>query len=149
MSHSNPALGSFPEESTPPNTNQTTTHSKRVSLRLTQILSLIPLVGYLLLLSLAIKSYLSTGHWPFYNHPDPKQLNLPFLYHCVGVSLIASIIAFLATPLFIAIHWIRFGNEKQKPRERLRFALLFYLLSISTWGIDIMFGSNLITWYID
>ena len=97
-----------------------------------------------LLYLFAFVSYVETGSWPFYGHPDPKQLNAENLYKLADSSLVSSL---FAVPAW-AICWSWFAKVT-KPAAVVRnsvFALVGVGVCLVTLLLDPL---HTFTWFVD
>src|SRR5687767_5962636 len=77
-----------------------------------ELVSWVPLGGFLWLMLYAYLAYLQVGHWPRYARPDPTTVG-PWL---TGYALMGLLIAFLfATPVALAA---LIGNSLGRPEQR-------------------------------
>lgn len=49
---------------------------QRDTISYTSLCTAVPLAAYGMLMGFAWRAYLQVGHWPYYSHPDPKDVGL-------------------------------------------------------------------------
>lgn len=101
-----------------------------------------------MLLCFALFSRLKIGHWPYYAHPDPKQLDAPFLHSITLFGFLLSFLAVVIAPLALVV--AAFIDEKEPGIKKKIFfhTMAVYLLGISLWSLDISMG-EFTNWLID
>ncbi|MBK1879458.1 hypothetical protein JIN87_21410 [Pelagicoccus mobilis] len=108
-----------------------------------------PLWAYLSLVGFALVSMGVYGHWPYYGHPDPKELEMPFLSGMVGFLFVAAFFLLPVVPLFIGAKV--FVSWKAGWKESLGWvwaSLVLYLAGVVLVVWDIQFF-GLINWMLD
>jgi hypothetical protein len=61
--------------------------------------SILPLVCFALMFAYAAYGAVVVGHWPYYAHPDPKELPLPRLFAAVAIITLAGALSLLLLPI--------------------------------------------------
>lgn len=91
-----------------------------------------PVACHLTLVIFASVSFARHGHWPFYSHPDPSGLRLPWLYLLSILAVPTAWATLAANALAIVLHAL--GDRPGEWRERLP-ALLHHaaILAFSVW----------------
>jgi hypothetical protein len=75
-------------------------------------LSMTPFLCLCMWYSFPIRARIALGHWPSYDHPDPKTLGFDIHHGMAVLSLLLFIESFLVFPLVCVIHWRRLGDPE-------------------------------------
>lgn len=101
-------------------------------------ISWIPLAGFLVLIVFATNAYLRVGHWPYYSHPDPKELRLPWLR---AASL-------LAVPVTLLSSLVGLVSLVASPHRWRKIHAILFLAGLGLWA-SIFWPHNLLAWVAD
>ena len=108
--------------------------------------ALLPLVCFALLLAYAGYAMFVTGHWPYYNHPDPKQLPNSALFKMVGVAFLGGARSRVVRPCGYAV-W-RFAVERKHQAVPKHGAwVMLYLAGASVWIVDFAALHGRLPWH--
>ncbi len=83
--------------------------------RILPLLATVPLTGYLIVLCFAFAAMLQIGHWPYYAHPDPKELNMPIWLDVSAVGFLASALGAISIPAILGVaSFVEWKEDKEK-----------------------------------
>ena len=114
--------------------------------------SVLPIVCYAALLAYAIYAALVVGHWPYYSHPDPKELPAGALTAAVLVITLFGLLSVVLIPVVYA------GYRAIALWKRWQFrtavsSIVIFTIGAAVWAIDftlIHVGKHsLISWILD
>lgn len=103
-----------------------------------------PLLCFLVLNLFYFHAAYIVGHLPFYNNPDPKELNI-YLNYDITIFILINFSFYLFIPwaIFTLYYGIRFRKHLKNNWKPMTFSLICYGLLIS------LLSSEIFTWYID
>ena len=119
--------------------------------------SVLPAICYAVLLVFACLAALQIGHWPYYAHPDPKELlSLRAVYLIASYATLLGVVSVVVLPACYAIFrtlaqwrkWRKWRFEK-KPK-----GIILYSVGATLWILDfvLMFTHSrwsLMSWIFD
>ena len=117
-------------------------------------LTILPLLGYAVLLGYAGYATVVIGHWPYYAHPDPKDLPGPTLLRIVSGAMAVSLAMVVALPIGYAIRRAVAAWKKQSLAPHPA-PLLIYGAGALVWILDLaaeftpLPWSSLTSWMLD
>ena len=118
----------------------------------THPVSVLPLVCYAALLAYAIYAATVVGHWPFYAHPDPKDLPAGQLTALLGGLTLLGLASCVLIPVVYFIRRAATSSKKQQFQAAVSSITLF-AVGAAIWAIDftlIHVGKHsLISWILD
>lgn len=76
-------------------------------------LSAVPLICFVILFAYACYGWAVVGHWPYYAHPDPKQLPFRPLLRLVSLVTFAGVLSLLVLPVAYAVARTVAATRKQ------------------------------------
>jgi hypothetical protein len=97
--------------------------------------SILPLACYALLFAYACYGAVVVGHWPYYAHPDPKQLPVRALAFAATFILLVGAFALLLLPVGYAI-WRLILKLKQQAAPNHRVWVILYAAGATFWIAD-------------
>jgi hypothetical protein len=100
-------------------------------------LSPIPLVCYAILVTYACYATVTIGHWPYYAHPDPKELPFRPLMNVVVLTTFAGLLSVVGLPLLHSLHSLWQTWRKTERRPLSAGTLTFYLAGAVAWIADL------------
>jgi hypothetical protein len=117
-------------------------------------LSLLPLFCFGIMLAYACYGAVVVGHWPYYAHPDPKELPARMLLQVVAMVMLIGAASVVCLPVGYAI-WRGVLGVRKTPAPRHRVWVLWYLVGAIIWLLD--FGAlhdrlpwhSVISWILD
>jgi hypothetical protein len=84
------------------------------------------------------------GHWPFYDHPDPKDMHMKLLHSIVWASMLTSLGALLLWPITAYSFW-----KRMSVRRFIANTLIFAVAVAAFWAQIRIDPGGLFEWYID
>jgi hypothetical protein len=108
-------------------------------------ISLLPLVCYAVLLCFAGQAALTLGHWPHYNHPDPKRLYGPLLMGVAGVTMLLGLLSVVALPCGYGIYRAVMAGSKRPVISAAKPAWV-YGAGATLWILDITAEFTRLPW---
>ncbi|RXK55768.1 hypothetical protein ESB00_07745 [Oleiharenicola lentus] len=117
-------------------------------------LSALPLVCFLVLFAYGCYGTVVVGHWPYYAHPDPKELPLRPLSYAVALTSLAGILAVLALPIAYTVARGIAAWRKQ-PLTLRHGTLPLYFMGSALWVADFVVMKSggpwhsLLSWIMD
>ena len=116
--------------------------------------SILPAICYAVLFVFACCAAVQIGHWPYYAHPDPKDLpSLRTVYRAASYATLMGLVSVILLPvghvMFRAFAAWRKWRIDQKTR-----GVALYCAGATLWIIDVVFGLtysrwSLISWVFD
>lgn len=103
------------------------------------VTSAIPLAAYTVVIAFAAVAASRVGHWPYYSHPDPKDLQLPLLHRAAFFAVLIAHAALLAALCALVVR-----PQSWQPRH---MALL--LAGGGLWLFEALRDQHLFIWLID
>ena len=97
--------------------------------------SILPLACYAIMLAYAGYGALVVGHWPYYAHPDPKELPLEFLLGAVAIVMLVGVAALLLIPIGYVAWRVAVAMRHQQIDAR-RKAVIVYSAGALLWVLD-------------
>ena len=116
--------------------------------------ALLPLACYAVMFAYACYGAAVVGHWPYYAHPDPKELPLRTLLYVVTIIMLIGALSVLLLPIGYAV-WRLVLKLKDRAVPKHRTWVLLYAVGAAVWIIDFvgvrvrMPWRSLIEWMID
>jgi drug/metabolite transporter (DMT)-like permease len=117
-------------------------------------LSILPLAGFLLLVGFAGYAASIIGHWPYYAHPDPKELGLPRMVTVVGLASLLGLLSIILLPCgYILARMV--ARWRQRPLVLSPGTLPLYFAGAALWLIDFTLmhtggpWPSLLNWILD
>ena len=109
-----------------------------------------PVCGYVVLVLYAAVVAQKIGHWPWYSHPDPKDLHWPFATAPVALVTIVAILAIpFGTIALLGIAIARAIRSEFRAHRSLLFRRAAWLgAGAGLWTCDIVRG-GLLSWIMD
>lgn len=101
----------------------------------TRCAAALPLVGYFVLLAYAGYAASVTGHWPYYAHPDPKQLPLDLLLYIVGVFMLVGALSLVLVPAGYGA-WRMLSAVRKRPVAPHAVWIVVYCVGAVLWIAD-------------
>jgi len=116
--------------------------------------TILPLACYAALLGYGCYAWFLVGHWPYYAHPDPKELPHRVLLNIVSVVFLIGLLSLVVIPvahlLWCAVaHWRKWPIPPQR-RPYILFAagVALWVLDFAAVFTDLPWTSN-ISWLLD
>lgn len=106
---------------------------------------LLPLACYGVLIAYACYAWFQVGHWPYYAHPDPKELPHKLLLGITGRVAAVGLISILLVPLGFLVRRL-VGFIRKKPMPWPRQAKLFFLVGAVVWVLDLAAELSRLPW---
>jgi hypothetical protein len=97
--------------------------------------SLLPLACYGVLIAYACYAWFQIGHWPYYAHPDPKELPHRVLLNIATFAFLVGICSVIIVPVGYLI-WRMVMAWRKKPAPPHRRPVLWYLAGVALWVLD-------------
>ncbi|MDQ8205810.1 hypothetical protein [Pelagicoccus sp. SDUM812003] len=117
--------------------------------RILPLLASIPLVGYFIILCFAFVAMTQIGHWPYYSHPDPKELGMPIWLGASAVGFLASALGAILIPAILGIaSLVQWKQNKEKKEFTLVLAFSIYVVGMALWIGDFSMGA-FSSWILD
>jgi hypothetical protein len=94
------------------------------------------------------------GHWPYYAHPDPKELPHRTLLHVAAIVMLIGALSVLLVPVGHVVWRLVQRLRHSEVREHRRW-LLLYVVGMVIWILDCvsMFSRgpwhSIISWIVD
>jgi hypothetical protein len=116
--------------------------------------AILPLACYAVMLAYACYAAAVVGHWPFYAHPDPKELPVRTLLHIVAIVMLIGALSVLLLPVSYTI-WRSAMKLKDRTVPKHRTWVLLYAAGGIIWLLDFaavhgrLPWRSLIDWIID
>ena len=87
-----------------------------------------------------------TGHWPYYNHPDPKELPNSLLFQVVGIAFLMGALSLPVLPFGYAV-W-RFAVErKHQVVPKHGTWMMLYVAGATVWIADFAALHGRLPWH--
>ncbi len=106
-------------------------------------LTLVPVLSLAAFYSFVLRARWAIGHWPTYNHPDPKLLG--FQFHHVAVTLLMVV---LPVAGLVALGYL--GATLRQPSRQsksMRWAMIaLFGLAVVLWTAD---PGGFVNWFAD
>ncbi len=105
----------------------------------TGLICWMPLVAFFVVMLFASVAWRTVGHWPYYSHPDPKDLGLPFLHTLALFAIpIGLLSAFIGTIGLIGAHeWWR------------QWHIGIFIVGVLLWASNMGQAGHLLNWLLD
>lgn len=103
------------------------------------VIAWIPLIAFAVPNAFAAIARFRVGHWPFYSHPDPKELALREWH-------LASLLAFPVAALSLALGFIGFVVASGSARKS---DLVIFGVGAALWAFTLPWTGRLFQWLID
>jgi hypothetical protein len=107
--------------------------------------SLLPLVCYGVLLAYACYAWFHVGHWPYYAHPDPKQLPHGGLLTITGYVFTVGLFSMVLVPAGFLVRRV-VGAFRRKALPWPHRAKMLYLAGAAVWALDIAAELSHLPW---
>lgn len=101
--------------------------------------SWLPMMTFAVPIVFAAVAFVRVGNWPYYSHPDPKDLRLPVLHVAALLCYPIALFSFLARGL-AAVIWL-VGFRKRD--------LLVFLIGAVLWLVGLPIVGPLLGWLGD
>src|SRR6478736_1227547 len=108
-------------------------------------LSILPLACYGVLLAYACYAWLQVGHWPYYAHPDPKELPHRDLLRLASAVFLVGALSVTAIPVGYLV-WRAMAIWRKKPTLPHRKPVVLYLAGVALWGLDFAAEFTAVPW---
>jgi hypothetical protein len=99
----------------------------------------IPVAAFALLMVFASIASKTVGHWPYYSHPDPKDLGLPYLH---SLALFGIPIGLLSA--FVGIIGLIGAHEQWR-----RWHIGIFVVGVLLWALNMGQVGRLLNWLLD
>lgn len=109
-------------------------------------LSLLPIVCFGVMLAYACYGATVVGHWPYYAHPDPKELPGRMLFQAVAIVMLIGVASVVCLPVGYTI-WRCICVMRKAPPTRHRVWILWYLAGVSIWLLDYAAEHRRLPWH--
>ena len=116
--------------------------------------ALLPIVCYVVILGYACYGWMTSGQWPYYAHPDPKELPHRALLHIASAAFLIGALSVILIPVGYSGRRA-VASWRRRPVELRRNALLCYVAGLALWVFDLIpeftdapWSSN-ISWLLD
>jgi len=117
-------------------------------------LSLLPLVCYGTLVAYACYAWVQIGHWPYYAHPDPKELPHRALLSITSAVFLLGVSSMIFVPVGYLVYRV-VAAARKKAISPHRGPAVLYLTGAALWVLDfaaeftaLPWSSN-ISWLLD
>ena len=108
----------------------------RAVLKAMKTLSILPIVCYGLIVAYACYAAAVVGHWPYYAHPDPKDLPLRGLVYVADIILLIGLVTVVLVPIVYGAYRTKAAWSKvQVPPHRAAVGL--YCFGALSWVADV------------
>ena len=97
--------------------------------------SLLPLVCYALMFAYACYGAFLIGHWPYYAHPDPKELPVRALLDTVAIIMLVGALSLVLVPVGYAM-WRLAVKLKHRAVPQHRVWVMLYVAGVTIWIVD-------------
>ena len=117
-------------------------------------LSILPLACYAVIVGYGCYAWLQIGHWPYYAHPDPKELPHRVLLHITSAVFLIGALSVMLIPAGYLL-WRAVASWKKRPVPPHRTPVVLYLTGVALWVLDLLaeftrvFWSSNIGWLMD
>jgi len=117
-------------------------------------ISLLPLVCYAAVLCYACYAASLLGHWPYYAHPDPKELPGPSFVTIAGLVVLLGLLSVIVLPFGYGIYRA-IAAWKKHPVTSQTKPVLLYCAGAALWVLDVapefmrLPWSSLASWVMD
>jgi hypothetical protein len=101
--------------------------------------SWIPLAGYTFAFAFAVVAYSKVGHWPYYSHPDPKELQLPLFHRTALLGVLLAHVGMLVGMLALVFSYRRWKT----------WQIAVFSLGCALWVLEVFRSEHVFTWLID
>src|SRR5687767_13461639 len=108
--------------------------------------SVLPLVCYVLLFAYAGYGAFVIGHWPYYAHPDPRELPLRVLLHTAVIIMLAGALSLIVLPMGYAM-WRLVMKLKHRAVPQHRTWVMLYLIGSIIWVADFAALQGRMPWH--
>ena len=98
-------------------------------------LSVLPLATYAVIIAYAYYGAAVAGHWPYYSHPDPKDLPLRALGYVASVFFLIGVLSVILIPAGYLVWRLAAFWTKRPVLPHLR-AVLFFCAGSVLWVLD-------------
>lgn len=105
-------------------------------------LGALPALSYVALLAFASAAFLSAGHWPAANYPDPKSISVAV----VPLLWLAFAATACAVPIYAVVAVVHVWHARASLARVDVVGMALYVAGLALW----LFGSrNLLLWFLD
>lgn len=108
-------------------------------------LSLLPLLGYGAVIVHACYAWTQVGHWPYYAHPDPKELAHRLPGYIAAVIFVAGALATLLLPFGLLVGRL-IAAFRGNASSSLHRATALYLAGAALWLLDFSAEQTAVPW---
>lgn len=108
-------------------------------------LSILPLACYGALIAYACYAAMVVGHWPYYSHPDPKQLpGRPLVGVFAFITMLGLLSVVVLPAAYGAYRAIAASKEWKLPAQIK--PVLLYSMGAAIWVLDVAAEFNDLPW---
>lgn len=108
-------------------------------------LSILPLACYGALIAYACYAAMVVGHWPYYSHPDPKQLpGRPLVGVFAFITMLGLLSVVVLPAAYGAYRAIAASKEWTLPAQMK--PVLLYSMGAAIWVLDVAAEFNDLPW---
>ena len=109
-------------------------------------ISLLPLACYVIILCYAAYAASLIRHWPYYAHPDPKDLPSPtFLYAGAALVMLTGVLSVLTIPIGYSIARVMAVMKKQALAPH-GIWILWFIAGSALWILDFVATHTDVAW---
>jgi hypothetical protein len=105
----------------------------------------LPLACYAGLLAYACYGWFQVGHWPYYAHPDPKELPHDLLLRITSIVFLIGVLSILLTPLVYVV-WRTLAAWKKWSVPAQGGPMILYLTGVTMWVLDFSAEFTKVPW---
>jgi hypothetical protein len=98
-------------------------------------LGVLPLACYAALVVYACYAWIQIGHWPYYAHPDPKELPNRSLLSIASVMFLMGALSVIVIPFAYSL-WRVVAVWRKWPISPHRAPVVLYLAGLAFWSLD-------------
>lgn len=116
--------------------------------------SILPLACYAVIVCYGCYAWFQIGHWPYYAHPDPKELPHRVLLDIASAVFLAGLLSVISIPAGYLL-WRAVASWQKRPVPPHRTPVVLYLTGVAVWVLDLIaeftrvFWSSNIGWLMD
>jgi hypothetical protein len=107
--------------------------------------SLLPLASYGVVIAYACYAWFHLGHWPYYAHPDPKELPHRALLNIASVAFLAGLFSLLVIPLGYGV-WRGVLTWRKQAATPHHGPLAWYSAGLALWVLDLVAEFSRVPW---
>jgi hypothetical protein len=94
----------------------------------------------------ACYGFIVVGHWPYYAHPDPKELPARVLLQVTAIIMLVGALSLVAIPVGYA-GWRTVMHLRRRPIPKHGTAILFYVAGAALWLVDFAALHGRVPWH--